>query len=86
MKFATFASEENLREAIGKDLFPHFQGTSDLIGFAGGGELPYDRTTRREKWQQRFVVQCAREWCAMIACGPLDIMDVGTDDVILNFS
>ena len=60
---------------------PDLEGLLDFFGFAGGGEFPDDGTIGREEGEQGFVVEGAGEGCAVIAGGPLDVVDVGADDV-----
>ena len=66
---------------LGEELSPDLEGLFDFFGLAGGGEFPDDGAIAREKRQQGFVVERAGEGCAVIACRPLDVVDVGADDV-----
>lgn len=60
---------------------PDLEGLLDFFGFAGRRKFPNDRAIGREKGQQRFVVERARERGAVIAGGPFDIVDVTANDV-----
>lgn len=53
----------------------------DLVRFSSGTEFPDKRAISGEMREEGRVVKCSREWSAVIAGGPFDIMHVATDDV-----
>ena len=64
--------------------FPKFKGFEDFFGFAGGAEFPDEGAIGREERKDGLVIERAGERGAVIAGGPLDIMNMAADEVGRN--
>lgn len=62
-------------------LLPDFQSLQNLLGFTRWGEFPSVGHFGFEMSQELIVGKGAGEGNAMVAFGPLDVVDVGTNEI-----
>lgn len=65
---------------------PELGGGEDLFGFPGGGEFPGEGHFGFEMFKEDVVGKFAGEGDAVIALGPLDVVQMSSDEVRLHFS
>src|ERR1035437_2834145 len=67
--------------AVGEQVAPDGEGFDDFPGVAGGAEFPDERASGGETGEEGCVVEGAGERGAVVAGGPLHVMDRAADDV-----
>ena len=68
-------------EGLGVFAFPEAEGGEDLLGFSGGREFPGEGHFGFEMAEELVVGERAGEGDAVVALGPLNVVEVRADEV-----